>query len=474
MFQAGDVVGVAVSGGADSVAMLLLLREMSASLGAKLLVLHFNHLLRGAESDGDEQFVAALAHQCGLEFLRGQADVFARAQEEASNLEDAARKCRYGFFTKLVNEGRVSRVAVGHTADDQAETVLAKMIRGTGPAGLGGIYPIAGNVVRPLIDIRRMELREYLNARGHSWREDSTNLDETRLRARIRARLLPTLEQDFQPSMVSQLSHLSTLARADQEFWSVWIEDRFLTLVRRDQNRLSIRVEDLLLPMDLRAPAAGKHGGLAAVSTRLIRRILEELKGDRLGFTSRHAEDVLHLATASTSGHEIHLPGRIVVTHTFNELCFSRAAHRAVDSEASGKAIPKAGFERILPLESLRAEAVDIPEIGLRLCLKVIDWPAGERETKPQATIADWECLRAPLVVRNWRPGDTIRPQGRQRTRKLKYLLRERRVALRDRGCWPVLTSAGELVWTRGFPLARGFSPGGETRKALVISEEPL
>jgi tRNA(Ile)-lysidine synthetase-like protein len=110
----------------------------------------------------------------------------------------------------------------------------------------------------------------------------------------------------------------------------------------------------------------------------------------------------------------------------------------------------------------------------LRLHLKVIDWPAGERETKHEATVADWACLRAPLVVRNWRPGDAIRPQGRLRTRKLKHLLRERRIALRHRRNWPVITSAGELVWTRGFPLARDFSAGRNTRKALVISEEPL
>ena len=186
MLKPGDVAGVAVSGGADSVALLLLLEGLREALGIRLLVLHFNHELRGEESDEDERFVANLAGTLGIEFIAGRENVAARAKEAGSNLEDAARKCRYAFFEEMAREGRVTRVCVGHTADDQAETVLAKIIRGTGPAGLAGIYPVAGNVVRPQIEIRRAELREFLKGQGQSWREDSSNLDETRLRARRR------------------------------------------------------------------------------------------------------------------------------------------------------------------------------------------------------------------------------------------------------------------------------------------------
>ena len=166
MLRPGDVAGVAVSGGADSVAQLFLLEKLREALGIRLLVLHFNHQLRGGESDADQQFVSELARGKGLEFIVGHEDVAARARETASNLEDVARKCRYDFFAELVRGGRVTRVSVGHTADDQAETVLAKIIRGTGPTGLAGIYPAAGHVVRPLISIRRAELREFLQKRG--------------------------------------------------------------------------------------------------------------------------------------------------------------------------------------------------------------------------------------------------------------------------------------------------------------------
>ena len=473
MLQPGDSAGVAVSGGADSVSLLLLLRDLHAELGVQLTVLHFNHMLRGAESDEDENFVASLAAQFHLEFIVDRNDVAAEARKTNSNLEDTARKCRYGFFARLAKEGRITRVAVAHSADDLAETVLAKIIRGAGLAGLAGIYPVVGHVVRPLIEVRRAELREFLRARQITWREDATNLDESRLRARIRARLLPVLESGFQPAIVGQLSNLAALARQDEEFWTVLVEERFQTLARREENSLMLSVNDLLTPLDFPASVPLSGSSLKALSTKLVRRILGEMKGDLLGFTNRHVEDVLHLATSSTSGHQIVLPFGIHVERSFDELRFQRQGPR-IDGSAKLKSPSPPEFQRLVHLDSHSEEAIDIPDIGARLRLKVIDWPPGARDTNPETTVADFGCLLPPLLVRNWLPGDTFQPQGRLRTRKLKHLLRERRVPLRERRGWPVLTSNGDLVWARGFPVAQKYVTDGETRKALVISEEPI
>ncbi len=476
MLRPGDVAGVAVSGGADSVAQLFLLEKLREALGIRLLVLHFNHQLRGGESDADQQFVSELARGKGLEFIVGHEDVAARARETASNLEDVARKCRYDFFAELVRGGRVTRVSVGHTADDQAETVLAKIIRGTGPTGLAGIYPAAGHVVRPLISIRRAELREFLQKRGQTWREDSTNLDESRLRARIRGRLLPMIEQDFQSAIVPHFGRLAALSREDEAFWAALVEQRFHELVRREGDTLWITVQDLLLPLDLASNPNGEPAPMAALTTRLIRRILAQLRGDRFGFTSRHVEDVLHLAAVSTSGHQLRLPSGIAVERSFNKLGFTRRVPRLAEGAGNIQRAPEREpeFERQVSLAFTGDQAVDIPEIGLRLRLKVIDWPDGQRDTKPEATVADWSRLSAPLVVRSSRPGDTFQPQGHTRDRKLKQLLYELRIALRERQSWPVLTSAGQLVWARGFPIADGFVARRGTRKVLVISEETL
>ena len=193
----GDSVGVAVSGGGDSLALLRLLEVLRLDLGITLIVVHFNHRLRGAESDKDANFVAELARTRKFEFVIGSDDVAAIAEQNGWNLEDAGRRLRYGFFQRLVEEGRATRIAVAHTADDQAETVLAHIMRGTGPAGLAGIHPVIGPVVRPLLEFRREELRSYLREIGQTWREDLTNKDLLRTRARIREQLLPLLQSDF-------------------------------------------------------------------------------------------------------------------------------------------------------------------------------------------------------------------------------------------------------------------------------------
>ena len=251
MLAAGDRVGVGVSGGADSVALLRLLHQSSAELGIRLTVMHFNHQLRGVESDADESFVARLAAEHGIGFLAGRQDVAAFARSRNLNLEDAARKLRYAYFASLVDAGRVTRVAVAHTADDQAETVLARLVRGTGPAGLASIYPVKGHVIRPLLEIRRNELRNYLVALNQTWREDSSNLDLTRLRARMRHQILPVLERELQPAIVEHLGRLANMAREDESFWTSLVAERMAALTRRDGERIGIRCDDLLAPVRL-------------------------------------------------------------------------------------------------------------------------------------------------------------------------------------------------------------------------------
>jgi tRNA(Ile)-lysidine synthase len=482
MLRPGDSVGVAISGGADSTALALLLKRLQSEMGFRTFLAHFNHQLRGAESDADESFVRDFAAQQALEIVCGHDDVALRATENGWNLEDAARRLRYGFFASIVREGRAMRIAVAHTADDQAETLIAQIVRGTGPAGLAGIYPVAGHVVRPLIAIRRGELREVLVAAGQAWCEDSTNNDESRLRARIRNRLLPIVESDFQPHIVEHLNRLADLAREDEAFWQILVEDRFHALVKRHNKhdkQLTISAESLFNPMSFAcaSPQTVEHGSRSnenptvTLTKRLLRRILQELKGSRAGFTSSHIDDILALALNSSSGCRIDLPSGIVVEKSFGDLIFSRESNRRA-GEAEQQLASGPLFAHDLLLSNSPAVAVDIPEIGHRLCLKVIDWPAATRETSVQAI--DWACLRAPLVVRNWHSGDAFRPHGRLREHKLKELLRLKRVPVRERATWPVLTSSGSVVWARGFPVAEAFAASATTRRTVVVIEEPL
>ncbi|MGA2510585.1 MAG: tRNA lysidine(34) synthetase TilS [Candidatus Acidiferrales bacterium] len=471
MLTPGDRVGVAVSGGADSVALLRVFRALRDKLGITLLVVHFDHCLRGAESDADAEFVEKLARDSKIEFILDREDVAAAAAKHKWNVEDAARRLRYGFFGRLIEEGRATRIAVAQTEDDQAETVLAHLLRGTGITGLAGIYPTAGSIVRPLLGERRDALRKYLSRLGQAWREDSTNLDLRRQRARIRQKLLPLLERDFSPQITARLAGLASLAREEESFWTALAEDRFRALVRKSDGSLEIRIHDLLAPMEL-AHGAEHPEPLRALTERLVRRLYQEVNGDRRGLTAQHVEQVIHLASESSSGRRIELPGGILVERSFGDLVFSSA--RGVSGALRETSRPSNAYQYSVRLPERGAATVPVPELKRRFCLKLIDWPIAERDTKRDTEALDADLLRGPLILRNWRQGDAYRPRGRRQEKKLKDMFLAGRVRSRDRACWPVLESGGRVVWARGMPPADDFCAREGTRTGVMIEEDHL
>src|SRR5580700_5334754 len=482
MLTAGNRVGVAVSGGADSVALLRLLHRLRDDLGITLAVVHFDHALRGAESETDAAFVAELARVLNLEFLAAREDVGAEAARQGWNLEDAGRRLRYAFFERVIGEGAATHIAVGHTADDQAETLLAHVIRGTGPTGLAGIYPVAGAIVRPLLGTRREILREYLRANGRTWREDSTNRDLRRTRARIREQLLPVLERDFSGAIVEHLSELARLAREERNFWDALVEDRVRALARIDDEGIRIAVEALLGPLTLRTsrtenpapPAKGDEFGPWRVLTeRLVRRLYEVVRGNRRELGADHVEQVIHLASGSSSGHHVELPGGIIVRRIFSELIFSRSA-AIRQSCGNGTAQQVSAYRYVVSLPLCGTATVSIPELGKCFRLKVIDWPVTESDTKRDANALDADLLRSPLILRNWRPGDAYRPRGRRHERKLKSMFLAGRVPSSERVAWPVLESGGRVIWAQGMPAAEDFRARASARTGVVIEEEGL
>jgi len=481
MIRAGDRIGVGVSGGADSVALLRLIAELQADLGIGVFVLHFHHQLRGAEADEDERFAGELAAKFNFEFVGGRADVAGEARRNRWNLEDAARRLRYEFFASAAAARELNHVAVAHTADDQAETVLAHLLRGTGLAGLAGIYPVAGLIIRPLIEIGREELREYLSGLGQFWREDASNHDTSRTRARIRHQLLPLLARDFDPSTGTRLARLANLAREEEVFWRALEDDRFATLASREASAaISVGIADLFSPLPLlaaRGDGADRSAlcptpSAVALSRRLVRRIYAELRGSRQQLTARHVQDVLDLAAKSASGARIELPG-ICVQKDFDRLIFSATSviletEKDPDNIHQGKTIEYA-ISLAGPSED---SCIVVPEIKRRFKLKMIDWPPVSGETKIARGTLDLDKLRWPMIFRNWRPGDSYRPCGRKRPRKLKRMFLEARVPRSARASWPVLTCDGHLVWAAGYPVAEEFAPRPGTRTGLLIAEE--
>jgi tRNA(Ile)-lysidine synthase len=470
LLRAGERVGVAVSGGADSVALLLLLLELRAKLGVVLSVVHFNHKLRGKASDADEKFVAKLAAKHGLPFHAGHADVAAKAKRDKTNLEDTARRTRYEFFAQQIKEEHVDKVAVAHTADDQAETVLAHILRGTGLAGLGGIHPVAEHVVRPLLGVRRAELRAYLRSKKQTWREDATNRDATRMRARIRKKLLPILKKQFQPAVVEHLATLAELAREDEAFLGALVDDRMRRCVEKDTGSAKISASDLLKfsrKKDFTAEGTERAEGNLAVSKRIVRGIVKDVKPRAGQLGAEHVRAVVELAERGENGKRVQLPGGVAVRREHDVLIFS-----AADDEKT-KGGEAREFERTINLDDKKND-ICVPELGCVFRLKVIDWPAKRGETTNRASVLDRDALRPPLVLRNWRAGDRFQPVGRRNAHKLKRLLNRKQIGRGEREGWPVLTSGGVLVWVRGFPVAAAFAASERTRAGIMITEETI
>jgi tRNA(Ile)-lysidine synthase len=458
-FRAGDRVGAAVSGGADSVALLRLLIELQSKLGVVLCVVHLNHQLRGRAADGDERFVAKLAEQNGLEFFVERVHVAAKAKREKLNVEDAARRARYEFFAALVKQGKVARVATAHTADDQAETVLAHMLRGAGLAGIAGIHAVSGEAVRPLLGIRRAALRVYLKEKKQTWREDASNRDTTKLRARIRKKLIPLLEKQFQPATVEHLAALAEFAREDNGFLDAAAKARCAAAAKKTANGLAIPLRELQGP--------------PSICRRMVRCIVKDVKPRAGELGAERVEAVLALAASGENGKSLELPGGATVRRDRDELLFCAANATSAKTRSRSKNTPESRhreFEHTIDFAKGKI-VIPVPCLARSFRFTKIDWPEKSEETNTNGSVLNHDALCKPLVLRNWRPGDLFQPLGHRKPHRLKRLLNEKRISRWERDGWPVLTSAGVIAWARGFPVGATFAATADTTSGVRVEE---
>lgn len=406
MLPRGSRVGVAVSGGADSVCLLHVLEELSGREGWRLEVLHLNHGLRGEESDGDERFVIGLAERLGLKSHVGREAVRARG----GNLEEAARNARREFFARMRGAAGLDRIATGHTLDDQAETVLFRALRGAGSGGLQGILPVTKEgVVRPLVGVERAEVRQWLTARELDWREDSTNGDRSLARNRLRLELLPALEETVNAGGRRALARLAALVQDEERAWEETVGERARGLFIRRQGAVVMRASELA--------EAGP-----ALARRLVRRAIGEQAGGLRRVEFEHVESILELAGRRRGEGAVQLPGAV--------------AERSFDWLRIGAA---------------RVEAPGPVKIE----------GAGEWQ------IGDWRVRIEGIgegggVLRGWRAGDRLRMSGSSESVSLKDFFQKSRIPRWERAGWPVIEKCGnELEWAARRGLAEGAGEKG-------------
>ena len=495
LLRPGDRVGVAVSGGADSVALLRLLLELRVELGVVLSLVHLNHQIRGGDADADQQFVTDLARLHALPLHVSSADTPAEAARRRLSLEATAREIRYRYFESLLVDRLLDKIATAHTLDDQAETVLLRLARGTGTTGLAGIYPnwpvvsdqcsedVASNarvgtglrqacpeqlkrgeavervhgerssplslaIVRPLLQIRRSELLSYLRELSQPWRDDASNLDLRFARNRVRHKLLPLLESELNPRIRELLAETAEIARAEEGYWA---------------GAVSCALTEAWSPPGESTPGFLRIATLLRYPLALQRRILRaatESLGVRLEF--QHVEHLLGLAQAPAAGEkQIVLPGGWRVLRRHDRL--------QLEPPQAGQAIDAHDFAYPLSLPG----EVAVAETGTIFRATVA-------AVSPELAAQAYDPARLPhlLQVRNWHPGDRFWPCHTRGPRKIKELLQDRKVPLAERRTWPVITRVAsgqeEVIWVRGFPPPQQLLAPSGGGQGLIIQEYAL
>jgi tRNA(Ile)-lysidine synthase len=455
LLKPGMRLAVGLSGGADSVSLLCALADRSRELGLVLHAAHLHHGLRGDEADADLAFSRQLASDLGIPFHEARVDTAAEARRTpktpapadggdlpADSIEGTARRLRYAWFRQLLRETPLDAVAMAHTLDDQAETVLAKFLRGAWTEGLSGIYPVLnfseGRILRPLLQTSRREIEAFLHARNQPWREDSTNRHLTFTRNRIRHELLPQLE-NWNPQLRGHLVQMAQLARDEESWWQSEMPRLASSLILRGR------------PVRGGGRASTADEGIALDITRLLaepaalqRRILRHVASLLQFSPDFDATEALRtLAITGKAGQKLELVQGLRAERTHRELRLTRGPSSA-DKAASSEPLR---YECVVP------GVLDAPSFAVRIHLDFHPASSYSGHSAPTA------------VLRPWKPGDRVHLRYSSGPRKIKEVLERMKVTGEDRTAWPVLEVGGRILWMQGAEL--------EPDPAIRITAEP-
>jgi tRNA(Ile)-lysidine synthase len=444
---------VGVSGGPDSVCLLHVLASLRNTLGIELHIAHLNHVLRGAESDADADYVSRLAKELGIPATIGRRDVKVYRREHKLSLEEAAREVRYTFFSEIARSRGANMVAVGHTADDQIETILMHLVRGTGLAGLRGMQPLTTlrsvggtqlRVVRPLLEVRRAETEAYCAAHKLSPRSDSSNLLPNQLRNRVRTQLLPLL-REYNPDIYEALLRTASAADSDLTYIEGQVAKLWGTVVREQPEGIAIN----------RAKFSQLN---LALKSHLIRSALQRLLGELQDIESVHIGSIIE-ALAKPAGKRLSLPKGLAFQgdYDFGLITAKKSPHS--------------------PFPVLEAEhRLDIPGetelCGWRVRSRILKHRPEESGEEKMKACLDLDVVGRKLIVRSRLRGDRFQPLGMESPKKLQDFMVDAKIPRAWRDNVPLVCSPQHIIWVVGHRIDHRARVTTTTSRVLCLEFE--
>ncbi len=435
MLTPGARVVVAVSGGADSTALLSLLVQLQPVYNLTLMVAHVNHQLRGEESEREALFVEQQAMRLNLAFYQTRLDITTLRSTSKLSVQQAARALRYRYFEHLYHSLRATSIALGHTADDQAETLFLRLLRGGGPGGVAGIPPVRHPFIRPLITVSRHVILTYLHTECIPWAEDSSNAHPIYLRNRVRHQIMPLVRQ-FNPQIIRRLTQLADVLQADHQALERQVDC--------EANAVLTWKADKLVDIDYLAWRAVP----LAIQRRLLRRILERLRIATPKISFRHIERLRQFLTREEQGKRLDLPGGIAAEY----LTSNTVRLRDTDD------MPLTHQSYVLSLPG----SVDLVQLNIRIHADIQEKPESFAVSE-YTVFLDFGRLAQPLGVRFWQPGDRFHPLGAPGRRKLQDFYVDSRIPRGERPYVPLVVSGKDLVWIVGHRIAETYKIRPET-----------
>lgn len=440
LLEGGERVLIGLSGGPDSLSLMHILHMLSSDFNLSLSALYVDHGLRPADTAGEIEFCHNACKALGIDFNFREVDVKTSPLKGTHGLQAAARELRYAALYEAAHTANASRIALGHTKDDNGETFLINLIRGSGMKGLSGIPPRRGAIIRPLLETSRDEIVSFLSSRKLAYVKDPSNLMDKYLRNSLRHRLLPELTR-INPNILETLYRTSEILRQEDEYLELQVTKSLMRLISR---KTPERLELFLTPMETMP---------TVLLRRSIRRALREIKGiPPLSF--RHIEYIIELIHRGKSGDSVDLPHGLKAIRRYSLLILTTEKPR------------KLGDYTLMPDQELHLEEAS-------LVLRVSEIPQPQTTDGRRSAVFDVTKLQFPLTVRKRRPGDFFLPSGFGKRRKIQDFFVDEKIPKDERDTIPLICSDQEIVWIVGYRTDDRFLPDGKTKKFLLISSHP-